>query len=180
MLVKVCKKALLFLVVVMLLISTTIAASASSALVGGDRPSGDGDSLRQYIDGGIEVIADSVSRGSTTINYALHHYIWLSVTVIAEGDTIIEIKPKNIYDNLGHEFNKFQTFYQESWVSHGVWIGGQISQGVTERFIVAGVPTPVRIYYVCDENYRLASSFPRVSLSVNGEDLIFRDVPGVQ
>ena len=180
MLIKVCKKALLVLVVVMLLASAAMAAQASSALVGGDRPSGNGDSLTQYINGGIQVIANDIIRNIFRGN----HYIRLRVTVIAEEDTTIKIEAQNIYDNLGHEFSRLLTdsdeYDERITYAHGVAIGGQLYQDVNERLIVGGVPTRVLIFYVCDENYRLASSFARVSLSVNGETLIFRDVPGVQ
>ena len=163
MLVKVFKKAALVLAVVMLLSS---AALAASSLVGSNRQSGD-ESLERELEGGIKLILEGVSVNSQ------RRWLMLSYTITAEDDTTITIKQAgNIYDNLGNEFSYLAD----------VQIAGEYK---SERFIIGGIPVKVEMAYGREggnmpNNYKVASVYPRVSFSVNGQTVNFRNVPGKQ
>ena len=174
MMVKVSKKVMLVLTVVMLLGSTALSASAASPLVGGGPPGG-GNPLEHQIEGGIKIVADRVTYNGEKplpnrelINgvwYHVYHSVSVFYRVTSIEDTTLRVEAHNVYDNLGHEFNHVQN----------VLIGGQSTR---ERFIVGDVPTMVEVEYRCPSGYELASVFPRAGLSVNGQSLIFREVPG--
>ena len=164
-------KIMLVLAVALSLASVSQAAPTGSALVGGKAPSGN-DSLEQEIEGGIKILADGVKYNEVKRNvrteegfFGEFHSISLYYRITAPEDTTIKLEAHNMYDNLGHEFNHVQN----------VSIGGQYTQ---ERFIVGGVPTRVEVEYRYLREYELASAFPRATLSVNGQTVTFRDVPG--
>ncbi|MCL2009988.1 MAG: hypothetical protein FWG71_05510 [Synergistaceae bacterium] len=167
---KVCRKAALGFVVVVLMASASL---ANSPLVGG--ASSDNGSLEQEIEGGISVRADSVRYNGVkplpaherigNVWHSEYHSVSVHYSITVPEDTTIRVEAQNIYDNLGNEFNRVQN----------VVIGGQQTK---ERFIVAEVPTWVEVEYRCPKGYELASSFPRANLSVNGQTLNFRNVPG--
>jgi len=165
---------ILMVVSLMLSASAAMAAQPNSALVGGGG-SNDEYSLEREIDGGIRVVADGVRhnglrRGDVQIDGVSRRYrdfqsVSIYCIVTTSEDTTIRVAPQNIYDNLGNEFYNI----------HDVLIGGQSTR---DRFIIAGVPTSVEVVYAFVQEYDLASVFSRVSLSVNGQTLIFRNIPG--
>jgi hypothetical protein len=183
----VCKRVFLVMAVVMLFASTALAAPANSGLVGNVTPSRD-DSLEREIEDGIIIVAEGVrhngkrdripvkdrygnSGSSSLFSISLH------CRITVPEDTTIKVGVHNIYDNLGHEFNQ-DNVLDASWnYVDNVLIGGQRTK---ERFIVGDTPTLVEIEYICAEDYKIAPIFPRVDISVNGQTVTFRNVPGKQ
>ncbi|GHV42568.1 hypothetical protein FACS1894187_24880 [Synergistales bacterium] len=161
MLVNVFKRSLLVLLTVVMLASVADAAANDSALVGGKGKSNADDSLERELDGGIKIECKGVRRDA--------YFIYAVYIVTAEDDTELAIDSKTIYDNKGNEFN--------DQYGAGTRIG---NQNVKNRIIIGGIPTEVGISYRVDSNYKLADVYPRVALTVNGKEVRFRNVPGVQ
>jgi hypothetical protein len=162
MLVKVFGKTVWGLVLVVLLVSTALAAPGNSALVGEKK---DKDALfEQELDGGGKIVFNKIAEWKEGSELRI---LITYIVTFEEEDTIIKVQGGTIYDNQGNEFNSIR--YTR--------IG---NKEASERLVVAGVPTTIEFAYRCDKNYKLASVFPRVGLTLNGKDLSFRDVPGKQ
>ncbi|MDR2523231.1 MAG: hypothetical protein LBC93_05975 [Synergistaceae bacterium] len=159
MLVKDFKKAVLVLAAVITAASAAMAAPTGSRLVGGKTSGGD-ESFERELEGGIKVVVNSVER-------LPHYYISVKFIVTTEEDMIIKVGGTTLYDNEGNEFNQLNT----------ILIG---NQNVKERMLIAGVPTVVALQYNVDSSYKVASTYPRVGIIINGTTLNFRNVPGKQ
>ncbi|MCL2009989.1 MAG: hypothetical protein FWG71_05515 [Synergistaceae bacterium] len=156
MLVKVIKKSLLVLVVVMLL-AIVPAASANSPLVGGSLPSG-GD-FRREIKGGItvEFKGMSMSDGRLIAAYA----------VTSETDQVINIKDggADLFDNEGTQLTPYGYY---------IYIG---NHRTSSREIIGGVSTSVTVPYNVGDKYQVRETYARLTFIINGENLVFRNVP---
>jgi len=178
------KKMAAALALVVLLVSTAYAAPAGSALLGGVADAAGNDNpLEQVLEDGIRITVEGVRRNDARPpqgwNSPSFHSISLLFRVTAPEDTTVRIEAHNIYDNLGNEFlpgfRGGQTGSNNAMNAESLVIGGQ---NVSERLIVAYVPTLVEILFECPADYSLASVFPRVSFAVNRQTVTFRNVPG--
>jgi hypothetical protein len=158
MLAKAFKNAALVWVLVILSVSAVMAAPANSALVGG-KSSSEGALLEHELEGGLKIVVGGVKK------YSNYNGIFLVFTVVTEEDITLKVKGDSIYDNEGREFKRVN----ETWIGH---------EKTSERFVIAGVPTLVEVYFYYGNNVKLASTYPRVNFSVNGQALKLRDVPG--
>ncbi|MDR1508936.1 MAG: hypothetical protein LBS53_04800 [Synergistaceae bacterium] len=139
---------------------------AASALIDPDNAAGGkkgGDyEMERVLDGGITVVCLGVSKESD--NDLLAHY-----EVIVEEDMVIKLNPKDmeLFDTSGNKFT-----------ARASYIG---NDRVESREIVSGIRNRVLTVYDprVNSNYKVDTTFPRLSFSINGKKLIFRDVPAI-
>ncbi|GHS93469.1 hypothetical protein AGMMS50276_04050 [Synergistales bacterium] len=158
MLVNVFKRLLLVLLAIVMLASV-----ADAALVGDKGKKTADDSLERELDGGIKIECKGVKRNNNSL--------YVAYTVTTEDDVEVNIGAITIYDNKGNEFNSIRF----------IEIGNKETSNVSfSRTIISEVPTAVFVGYSVNSDYKLADVYPRVALTVNGKEVRFRNVPGVQ
>ena len=163
MLVRACGKAALVFTVLVLLSSAAIATASplvgGSPLIGGG-PGGADTGLQRVLEGGIIVACNNVTRDSDGV------YVVYLVT--SEDDAVISVS--EIGDLFNNRGNRLRSPGLE-----GVSIGGEL---LSEREIIGGIPTRITTRYDAPPSYELAESYARVTITVNGHLLTFRDIPG--
>ncbi|MDR1979334.1 MAG: hypothetical protein LBQ42_11435 [Synergistaceae bacterium] len=131
-------------------------------------PTPEPEGLVRYIaEEGLTVEFDSIEMRN--------EYIRVTYYVTAEEDNHIKIahsiynSQSKIFDADGREFPEFVINFDDV-----VGIGGQ---GGEERDIIAGVRTPVVLLYtIAESGYELTTTFPKVTLTINGYTLEFRNI----
>jgi len=178
------KKAIAALPLVVFLAAVACAAPAGSALIGGAPDVTEQEnSLEHVLENGIRITVEGVRRNDARVPWTgtNYHNISLLFRITAPEDTTIRIDAQNIYDNAGNEFipgfhGNIDSRDRAVLSANIIIIGGQ---DVSERLVVTDVPTLVEIVYQTPEGYSLTSVFPRVSLAVNRQTVIFRNVPSL-
>lgn len=153
------RKPLLVLLAVALLASGACAAtSKASSLARGGKGNAE-TSLERDIDGGIAITCEGVylNNGVVEVKYIL----------LPEEDVVVKIAgATDLFDVKGKRLAAPSGDY--------VLIG---KESIGEREIIAGVKTPVTLKYTVPNGYALADSYARMSFSLNGQVLTFRNIP---
>jgi hypothetical protein len=156
------EKAALVLSIIVLSVSMACAAPKESVLLG-SKKSNTETSLERDLENGVTVTCEGVSVS------AENSFLVVNYTILSEEDTIIKAEAGVLFDNGGEKFDP----------TENVYIGKNATDPTKEREIVGGVKTPLMIVYPFPKSsgYKPTEKYARVSLSVNGENLTFRDVP---
>ena len=162
MLVRVCGKAALVLAIVLLLASVAPAAPTepgSSPLIGGNRVPGGADTgLQRVLEGGLIITCNNVTRDSSGV--------YVEYSISSEDDFIIKVS--EIGDLFNDRGNRLRSPGLE-----GIAIGGEL---LSEREIIGGISTTIITRYDAPPSYQLAESYARVTITINGENLTFRNI----
>jgi hypothetical protein len=137
------------------------ASQAPSSLVG-ERRNAKETSLERDIDG-LTITCEGVSFSNKAI--------WVGYRILSEEDSVVEIgELTDIFDDKGRVIKA----PPKMW--HAVLIGGNPGN---RREIIGGVSTAIAIGYCLGKSeYELAKTYARVSLNVNDQNIVFRNVPG--
>ena len=154
------KTLLASIVVVLLLASVAMAAPSGSGLVGGNAPSGDS-SLTREVKGGITVQFQGMAMSERWKDHLAVYY-----TVTSETDQVINVEYQGaqLFDNQGNQLNPSST----------IVIGNQDTRS---REVIEGVPTSVSMLYQVGNQYQPRETYARLTFIINGERLVFRNVP---
>ena len=116
------------------------------------------------IGGGITVTFEGIIQSAER----LKDNVYIVYSVLSNKDTNISIAHKEspLFDSNGIKLNALPRA--------GVWIGEVLEN---PREIIANVPTKVYVVYKNAKTYKITSTYPRVTLKINGKEVTFRDVP---
>jgi hypothetical protein len=152
-----------------------IAGSAfgASLLIDGEKnKEPDEYSLVRETSEGIKVEARGmVKYKGGSILTVIGSYFGAAYIVTANTDTVITIGDDlDIYDADGEKFACYKVTFGKA-----VDIDANSQKS---REVIAGVPTPLIVWYESEnKGYQLTPKYPRASFMINGEKMIFRDVP---
>jgi hypothetical protein len=118
-------------------------------------------SLERDIGNGVTVTCEGVSLKDGVV--------YVEYSVLSEEDIVVKVsEAEALFDDRGGKLN-------EPRGDSCILIG---EEETGEREVVAGVKTAVVVKYPVGAKYRLADTYVRVSVTINGRKLVFRGVSG--
>jgi hypothetical protein len=160
---KICRNAALVWTLAILLISAAWAApesDSSSLLV--NSPKRDRDvSLEHDIGGSVTVTCEGV--------FLKEGVVYVEYSVLSEEDIVVKVsEAMPLFDGRG---GKLDVPRNGSYVSIG-------EEEINEREVIAGVKTAIVVKYPASVKYKLTDTYARTSIVINGQNLVFREIPG--
>lgn len=160
MLMKIYRNAALIGALAILSVSAAWGAPQKSALVGS--PQKDKDiSLERDIGNGVIVTCEGVSLKDSVI--------YVEYSVFSEEDITVKVTEATaLFDDRG---GRLDVPRSGSYILIG-------EDETSEREIIAWVKTAIVVKYPVGAKYELANTYARASVTINGQNLVFRSVPG--
>ena len=154
------RKIFLALSVALIWAVAAVAAPSSSALISGRKTQASASVMRE-IKGGITVQLKNMEMAKQYPDYLSVIFVVTSAT-----DQVINVdyREASLFDNNGSQWD----------ADSDVRIGGRETRS---REIIEGVPTQVINFYRVGKDYKVDESYARLIFIINGEKLVFRNVP---
>ncbi|MDR2523230.1 MAG: hypothetical protein LBC93_05970 [Synergistaceae bacterium] len=154
------RKISLALLAALIWAAAAVAAPSSSALIGG-RKSQASASVTREIKGGITVQLKNMEMSK---QYPEYLSVIFAVTSTTDQVISVDYKEASLFDNNGFQWD----------ADSDVRIGGRETRS---REIIESVPTQVINFYRVGKDYKVDESYVRLIFIINGEKLVFRNVP---
>jgi hypothetical protein len=135
------------------------ASQAPSSLI---QSKNDGEySLERDLGDGVTITCEGVSLKEG--------YLHVEYAIFAEEDIVVKIdKVTALFDDRGGKLDAREDI---PYISIG-------EEPTREREVIAGIKTHVIVKYPVGGKYELANKYARVSVTVNGQELTFREITG--